>query len=123
MDFKDGLLIAGRVLAGGAFLIIGLRNIPNHKLIGDLMAANKVPLPGFAAAIGIAMQVGFGALMVSGFYPTVAALGLAAFTVLATLIVHHFWTFPPPERATQVNAFLANTVMIGGFLALASTGL
>ena len=122
MDFKEWLLIAARVLAGGAFLIIGLRNVPNHKLIADLMSANKVPLPRLAAAIGIAMQVGFGALMVSGFYTVVAALGLAAFTVLATLIAHHFWTFPPPERATQVNAFLANTVMAGGLLALASTG-
>jgi putative oxidoreductase len=123
MDLEDGLLFTARVLAGGAFLIIGLRNIPNHKSIAELLGANKIPLSSLAAAIGIAMQIGFGALMVSGFYPAVAALGLAAFTMLATVMVHHFWTFRPPERAAQVNAFLANTVMAGGLLALAFTGL
>jgi putative oxidoreductase len=123
MDLRDGLLIVARVLTGGAFLIIGLRNVPNHKTIGELLRANGIPLSGLAAGIGIAMQIGFGALMISGFLPTVAALGLAAFTVLATLMVHHFWTFKPPQRAEQVNAFLANTIMTGGLLALAATGL
>jgi putative oxidoreductase len=123
MDFKDGLLIAARMLAGGAYLIIGLRNVPNHKTVAELLAANKVPLSGLAAAIGIAMQIGFGALLLSGFYSAIAALGLAAFTVLATLIVHHFWTYKPPERTTQVNAFLANTIMTGGLLGLSAAHL
>jgi uncharacterized membrane protein YphA (DoxX/SURF4 family) len=61
--------------------------------------------------------------MASGFYPAVAALGLAAFTILATLMVHSFWTFKPEERTEQVNAFLANLVMAGGLLAMASAGL
>jgi putative oxidoreductase len=122
MDFGDELLIAARVLAGGAFLIIGLRNIPNHKMIADLLRGNKFPLPGLLAAAGIAVQIGFGALMISGFYPAIAALGLAAFTVLATLMVHSFWMFKPPERDAQINAFLGNTVMTGGLLALAATG-
>jgi putative oxidoreductase len=123
MDLKEGLLIAARVLTGGAFLIIGLRNAPNHKMIDELLRANGVPLAGIAAAVGIAMQIGFGALLVSGFFPAVAALGLAVFVVLATLVVHHFWTFKPPQRAEQITPFLGNTVMTGGLLALAATGL
>jgi putative oxidoreductase len=122
MEFKDEVLFAARVLTGAAFLIIGLRNIPNHKLIAGLLSANRVPLPGLMAGAGIAMQIGFGALMITGFYPAVAALGLALFTVLATLMVHHFWTFKLPERTQEINAFLGNTIMTGGLLALAFAG-
>jgi uncharacterized membrane protein YphA (DoxX/SURF4 family) len=80
-------------------------------------------LPGLLAASGIAMQVGFGALMVTTYYPAVAALGLAAFSILATLMAHSFWTFKGEERTAQIGHFLANTIMIGGLLALAAAGL
>jgi putative oxidoreductase len=123
MTLGEGLLVAARVLAGGAFLIIGIRNIPNHKTIADLFRANGFPMAGLLVIFGIAMQIGFGALMISGFFSAMAALGLAVFTVLATLMAHSFWTFKPPERPAQVNAFLANTIVTGGLLALAAAGL
>lgn len=123
MDLGDGLLTAARALAGGAFLIIGIRNIPNRRMIADMFQASGFPLAGLLVATGIAMQIGFGALMVSGFYPVAAALGLAVFTVLATLMAHSFWTFTPPERPTQINAFLANTIVTGGLLALVAAGM
>jgi len=123
MDLGDSLLLAARVLTGGAFLFIGLRSIGNYKMIADLLSANRFPLPGLLAASGIAMQVGFGGLMMTGYYPVVAALGLAAFTVLATLMVHSFWTFKAEDRGTQINSFLGNMIMAGGLLALAAAGL
>jgi putative oxidoreductase len=123
MDLGDGLLLAARILTGGAFLIIGLRNIGNRAMIAELLRTNRFPLPGFLAAVGIAMQIGFGALMVTGYYSAVAALGLAAFTVLATLMAHSFWTFKAEDRGAQITPFLGNMVMTGGLLALAAAGL
>lgn len=120
---QDSVLLAARIVVGGAFLIIGLRNIGARRAIAGMLRAFRFPMPGLLASVGIAMQVGFGALMISGLYPLVAALGLLAFTVLATLMAHSFWTYPPADRPAQINAFLANLIMIGGLLALAAAAL
>jgi putative oxidoreductase len=123
MDAGDISLIAARILTGGAFLVTGLRNIRAHGDIAGLLRGNRFPLPGVLAACGLGMQIGFGALMISGVWPAVAAAGLLVFTLLATLMAHSFWTFRAEERAMQVNAFLANMIMAGGLAALLAAGL
>jgi putative oxidoreductase len=117
----EAVLLAARIVVGGAFLLIGLRNIPRHGIISSAFA--KFPAPKLLTAAGIAMQIGFGALMASGFYPAVAAAGLLVFTIAATLMAHSFWTYPEAERGMQINAFLGNAIMAGGLLALLATGL
>lgn len=124
MELDEGMLMAARVVTGGAFAIVGVRNIGNHRPIAGALRANRFPAADFLAASGIAMQIGFGVLMAVGLFPAVAAVGLLGFTVLATLMVHSFWTFADKaERAQQVNMFLANTIMAGGLLALLAAGL
>lgn len=123
MDMGDSLLLAARMITGWAFLLIGARNIGNHKAIAETIGANRFPLPQALAWIGIAMQVGFGALMISGFYPAVAAIGLFVFTVLATLMTHSFWTVSEEQRPAEIGAFLGNAIMAGGLLALAAAGI
>jgi putative oxidoreductase len=123
MDMAEGVLLAARVMTGGAFLVIGLRNIAHRRAIAEMLRANGFPFPLFLATCGLAMQTGFGALMVSGYWLAIAAAGLLVFTVLATLMAHSFWTFKGEERAAQANAFLANSIMAGGLLALLAAGL
>lgn len=124
MELEDGVMTAARIVTGGAFAIIGLRNIGNYKPISEMIRANKFPMPEFLAATGIAMQVGFGVLMVIGLFPIVSALGLLVFTVVATLMAHSFWMFPDKaERTAQTGAFLANMIMVGGLLALVAAAL
>lgn len=124
MELEDGVMTAARIVVGATFAIIGVRNIGNHKPISEMIRANRLPMPEFMAATGIAMQVGFGLLMAIGLFPIVSALGLLVFTVLATLMAHSFWMFPDKaERATQVSAFLANMIMVGGLLALVAAAL
>lgn len=121
MTPAEAVLLAARVVTGGAFLIIGVRNISNYGLIAGGFKATGYPAPALLAGVGIAMQIGFGALMVSTFYPAVAAIGLLAFTVIATLLVHAFWTVKDPvQRKAETSAFLGNMIMAGGLLALLS---
>jgi putative oxidoreductase len=123
MTPSEATLIAARVVTGAAFVFIGLRNISAREGIAGFIGANRFPAPVFLAYFGIAMQIGFGALMISGFYPLVAALGLLVFTMLATLMAHSFWTFKAEDRPAQTNSFLANMIMTGGLLALAAAAL
>jgi len=77
--------LAVRVLTGGAFLILGIRNVGNYALLVELMSARGLPLPALSAAAGIAMQIGFGGLMIIGVLPAVATLGLTSRSALTTL--------------------------------------
>ena len=118
----EAWLWAARIVTGGAFAIIGIRNIGNRALIAELLRSRGMPMPALSAAVGIAMQIGFGALMMIGLWPSVAASGLAAFVVMATALAH--WPFgkTPAERQESITHCLANTIMLGGLLALAAAG-
>ena len=115
--------MTARVLTGGAFLILGIRNIGNHAMLAELMRTRGVPLPALSATAGIAMQIGFGGLMITGIAQVVAALGLAVFAITATAIAH--WPFDKEgaERQENITACLGNAIMLGGLLAQAATKL
>lgn len=117
------LLWAAHVVTGGAFLAIGIRNVNNHAMMAELMRVRGVPLPALSAAAGIAMQIGFGGLMMIGVVPAVAALGLAVFVVMATVIVHWPLGKAGAERQEDITVCLGNTIMLGGLLAQAATKL
>src|SRR3546814_1362196 len=51
-------------------------------------------------------------------FRSLAALGLAAFTVIATLIGHPFWTFEGADFQRQLTTALEHLAVVGGFLAL-----
>jgi putative oxidoreductase len=124
MDLDESVLTAARIVTGGAFAIIGVRNVGNYKPISEMIGANKFPMPEFLAATGIAMQIGFGVLMVVGLFPLVSALGLVIFTVVATLMAHSFWMFKDnAQRGAELGSFLSNMIMIGGLLALVAAAL
>jgi putative oxidoreductase len=119
----DTLQIAARIVTGGAFLILGLRNIGNHAEITGLMRSRHIPLPAVSAAAGIAMQIVFGALLATQFWPLAAALGLSLFVIMATAIAHSPFTGTEAERKANVAACLVNAIMLGGLLSLAAAAL
>jgi uncharacterized membrane protein YphA (DoxX/SURF4 family) len=119
----DTLLITARILAGGGFFIIGLRNIRNHGEVTGLMRARHIPLPPVSAATGIGMQIIFGALLALGVLQTISALGLALFVVMATAIAHSPFMGAPAERRGNLATCLMNAATVGGFLSLAAAGL
>jgi len=81
-----------------------------------------LPLPTVAVAATVAVQL-LGALAVAlGWRVRLAALALAAFTVVATLIGHPFWSFEGPEFQRQFTTALEHLAIVGGFLLLAAVG-
>ncbi|RUU49455.1 DoxX family protein, partial [Mesorhizobium sp. M2C.T.Ca.TU.002.02.1.1] len=49
---QNEILVAARLLLGGAFVFAGLRNIQNRKLVASLMAARGVPQATLALWLG-----------------------------------------------------------------------
>jgi putative oxidoreductase len=112
--------IAARVVTGGAFLIMGLRNIAYREPLTELMRSRSLPLPAFVALGGIAIQILGGALLVIGRWPRPAGFMLAAFVVAATLIAHWPAGKTGAERTESITACLVNLALVGGLLANAS---
>lgn len=123
MDLETIIQIVARVLLGGGFLVIGLRNTRSIGGISMPLQGAGIPFPKIAAGFGVAMQIVFGAMLLSGLWVFWASIGLLVFTILATALFHNFLAFTAPERANHFQAFLANVLLSGGILAMAATGL
>jgi len=77
--------------------------------------------PALFAALTIAAQLGGSALVLfgRGRWRAFGALGLAGFTVLATVVGHPFWTMEGMERFHNRNSFLEHAGLVGGFCLVA----
>jgi len=75
------------------------------------------PIP-FAVAT-ICLELGASLLIVMGIYRRLAALSLAGFTLVASLLANAFWTTAGPERLAMTNAFMEHIGLASGFLLVA----
>ena len=75
-----------------------------------------------AATIAIIIEIAGGLALILGFKARWAALALAIFTLVATLIFHNYWTLPADKQMMQQLMFMKNIAIIGGLLTLAAWG-
>jgi len=120
----DVVLLLGRVLMAAIFLnsgfhkLMGLDGFAGY-LAGHGLAVGAYPVAALAACIEF-----FGSLCVLlGLGTRYAAALLAAFTLVAALIAHRFWEISDPAMyVNQMNHFMKNVTIIGGFLVLYAMG-
>ena len=63
-----------------------------------------------------------GAMLVLGWNARWAALALAAYTVIAALIFHRYWSVPADQVLDQQTHFMKNVAIIGGLLFVFARG-
>jgi putative oxidoreductase len=106
-----------RIVTGGVFVIVGVRNAVNHASLADFMKLRRVPAPRLSAWIGTATQIILGALLAAGLWPLTATIGLAIFVVMATVIAHGPFDKSGADRTDNITACLVNALVLGGLLA------
>lgn len=79
----------------------------------------RLPAPRAAVVLTICVQLVGSALFISGWWAAAAAIGLAIFTMAATVIVYPFWTMAGVERARNTETFLEHVGLAAAFLILA----
>jgi len=109
-----GVLI-GRLLLALIFLVEGVLKLGNTAGVADYMAGHGVS-PALLPLV-IATEIGGGLLVAIGWLTRWAALGLAAFCLLAAAYFHR-----DMGDADQVIHAGKNLAMAGGFLLLAAFG-
>ncbi|MBN9433066.1 MAG: DoxX family membrane protein [Bosea sp.] len=114
------LALAGRILMGLLFVVIGIRLLMARRPVAGLLATKKIPLPLFVAVSGGAIEIALGAAAIAGFAPRVTFLAMALFVIAATAMVHDFWTLSGQARAQEINHVLVHGLVVGGLLVMAA---
>ena len=112
----DWLLILGRILLGGLFVTAGLQHFFEFGQLSDHLAARRVPLPQIALLLGTAFQIFAGFGLMFGFFIYYASIGLAAFTLVASVLMLNFWDLDGEPRKSARQIWQANLAIIGGLL-------
>lgn len=113
----ETLVMVGRVVFGAFFLIAGLRNFLNFGERKAGAATNYGwALPAPMLAIGFAMQLVGGALLILNLWVMAGALVLIGFLLAATPLYHNLFMFQGKARDPHLYLTLVNITLCGGLL-------
>jgi putative oxidoreductase len=112
------IVLLGRLALAALYLPSGFNKLDHLGSFADAMAARGVPAPMLLAILGAVVEF-FGALAVLvGFRTRYAALLMIGFTIVASVVSHHFWDIHDATRQMQYVQFMKNMAIIAGFLFL-----
>lgn len=121
-SFKNPLALVGRILLALMFVLAGYSKITGFDGTVGYIASKGLPAPSLLAVLTLIVEISAGLAIVVGFGTRWAALILAGFTLLASLIFHNFWAVPAAQQMVQQLLFMKNMSVIGGLLVLAAFG-
>lgn len=116
MTLAAALMLIGRIILGGFFVIAAARNTLGFKTRIPSTTNYGFDLPPALVALGFAMQGIGGLSLVLGLWPVLGALVLIAFLILATGLYHNLFLFQGKERDPHLYLVLVNISLVGGLL-------
>jgi putative oxidoreductase len=114
---------AGYLLLGGLFVFAGIDHLGRFKAVKEMLVGRGWIYPGPLLVAASLFQVVAGLGLAIGLLRAPAALGLAVFTVAATLTLLDFWRFAGPQREGMRSGFLVNIGLLGGLVLAFGTSL
>lgn len=112
----DVVLLVGRVLMSIIFIGSGWDRVENFGGESGYLASLGLPIPGALNAIEIVIEGLGGVALLTGLLFRLASLGLIASTIVASVLVHHFWTMAGDQRLDQYFHFMKNACIVGGLV-------
>jgi putative oxidoreductase len=116
------LHLAGRALLGALFVAAGPGKIANAAATAGYMATGGLPVsPALAVVVG-GFEIVVGLALGLGLMTRWAALALAVFTLVASVLFHAYWLAPVDQQFMQQLLFMKNMAVIGGLLVVVAVG-
>ena len=119
-------MLAHPWLAGLGYALLGLYYAVNGAVhfrhfagLSSALSARRIPCARATLALGSIFQLVAGSMLAWQLHLRLAALGLAAFTVLASLMMLDFWRAKGPAREAAIRAWQANLALTGALLVIA----
>jgi putative oxidoreductase len=120
--YADLVLLIGRVLLGGIFVISGYGKVMAVSAFAATLERRGVPFAPVMGIIGAYVEFLGGLAIVLGIELRYTALLMVAFVIVATLISHRFWEVQDAAREAQKTQFVKNVAIGGGFFVLHAVG-
>lgn len=119
---QSPLSLLGRLLLAALFLPAGIGKLTGFAGTVGYIASKGLPLPELGAALAVLVEVGGGLALIAGFGTRAAALVLALFTLVASVVFHNYWGVPADQAFMQQLLFFKNIAVVGGLLTVAAWG-
>jgi len=114
----DLLLLIGRVLVAGVFLLTVWGGSPTVPYLTSINFMN----PDIMSPLAVAVEWIIVASLVLGLGTRYGALLGLAFVIVATVAAHRWWGYPQAGQLVQYIFFTKNLAIAGGLLVLFVTG-
>ena len=121
-SLQNASALIGRVLIAAIFIPAGISKIGGFEGTVGYIASVGLPLATAGAIVAIVIEVVAGAALLVGYRTKQAALVLALFTLVATVLFHNFWAMPADQAFMQQLMFMKNIAVVGGLLVVAALG-
>jgi putative oxidoreductase len=116
MNTQGFPVVVGRILLALMFVLVGIGKLTGLEGTAGYIASKGLPAPMvLAVAVGV-LELVAGVLLIIGWQARWAALALAVFTVVASVIFHNYWAMPAEQQLMQQLMFMKNLAVTGGLL-------
>lgn len=122
MNVPAPVFAAARVLLALMFILAGFSKFAGLEGTAGYIASQGLPAPQVLAFATALLEVVGGLALAVGYRARAAALLLAVFTVVASVIFHAFWAVPAEQAFVQQLMFMKNLAVVGGLLFVFSAG-
>lgn len=122
VNLSGGSLLSARCCLAAVYIYSGVTKLAFSSAGLGEFSALGLPLPALLLSATIMVQIGAGLALAIDWRTQEAALALAAFTVLATLVGHPFWAFDGTDFYRQLTTALEHLAIIGGLILIATVG-
>lgn len=109
-----------RALMAIIFIVAGARKLMGYAGTLAYFGTLGIPLPDVVLPSTILLELGGGIALLIGWRAGWAAVALGLFTLGSALLAHRFWAVEPAQFSNQLNHFLKNVAIAGGFLLVAT---
>ena len=116
------IVIAARVLLALMFVLAGLSKFGNLQGTAGYITSGGLPMGQLLAPVVAALELVGGIAIMVGYQARWAALALALFTLVASVLFHNFWAMAPDKVMVQQLMFMKNLAVAGGLLMVFSFG-
>jgi len=113
----NAIVLIGRILFGGFFLMSGINHFAKLEAMTGYAKYKKLPAAKLGVLLSGLMLVIGGLYIVLGYYADLGALLIAIFLFLAAVIFHNFWAeTDATAKQTEMMAFMKDIALAGGAL-------
>jgi putative oxidoreductase len=122
MNTQGFPVVIARVLLALMFVLAGFGKLTGLEGTAGYIASKGLPMPMVLAVAVGALELVAGVMLIVGWQARWAALALAVFTVVASVIFHNYWAMPAEQQMMQQLMFMKNLAVTGGLLLVFAFG-